>query len=70
LCGIFAQLNKLISTQSPDKNMLDVSDKWRRSLKRYQTCLEVLSVLLLFEQIYKSNKVTGSFSSCFHQLHI
>jgi len=28
LCEIFAKLNKLIiSTQKPDKNMLDVSDK-------------------------------------------
>jgi len=44
-------------------------ENYRCGRKIKQTCLDVLSALLLFEQKYKSNKTPGSFLSCFHQLH-
>ena len=44
-------------------------ENYRCGRKIKQTCLDVLSALLLFEQKYKSNKTPGLFLSCFHQLH-
>jgi len=32
-------------------------------------CLEFVNELLLFERKYKSNKLSGSFLSCFHQFY-